>query len=107
MGGGAAPDFPRTMPVTDAKVLGAEKVLNIKKRYQPIEVHNGDAFLICSDGFWEYVCETEMEADLLKSDSAEVWLKYMLKRHLGHHSKPIFNVRSVGHYRNKRAALRK
>ena len=64
------------------KVLGAEKVLNIKKRYQPIEVHNGDAFLICSDGFWEYVYETEMEADLLKSDSAEVWLKYMLKRHI-------------------------
>ena len=64
------------------KVLGAEKVLNIKKRYQPIEVHNGDAFLICSDGFWEYVYETEMEADLLKSDSADVWLKYMLKRHI-------------------------
>lgn len=64
------------------KVLGAEKVLNIKKRYPPIEVHNGDAFLICSDGFWEYVYETEMEMDLLKSDSAEVWLKYMLKRHI-------------------------
>ncbi|MDE7360459.1 MAG: protein phosphatase 2C domain-containing protein [Oscillospiraceae bacterium] len=64
------------------KVLGAEKVLNIKKRYQPIEVQNGDAFLICSDGFWEYVFETEMEMDLLKSDSAEVWLKYMLKRHI-------------------------
>lgn len=64
------------------KVLGAEKELNIKKRYQPIEMQNGDAFLICSDGFWEYVYETEMEADLLKSDSAEVWLKYMLKRHI-------------------------
>lgn len=64
------------------KVLGAEKELNIKKRYQPIEVQNGDAFLVCSDGFWEYVFETEMEADLLKSDSAEVWLKYMLKRHI-------------------------
>lgn len=64
------------------KVLGEEKVLNIKKRYQPIEVQNGDAFLVCSDGFWEYVYETEMEMDLLKSDSAEVWLKYMLKRHI-------------------------
>lgn len=64
------------------KVLGAEKVLNIKKRYQPIEVQNGDAFLICSDGFWEYVYETEMEIDLHKSESAEQWLKYMLKRHI-------------------------
>lgn len=64
------------------KVLGAEKVLNIKKRYQPIEMQNGDAFLICSDGFWEYVYETEMEIDLHKSESAGQWLKYMLKRHI-------------------------
>ena len=64
------------------KVLGSEKVLNIKKRYQPIEIQSGDAFLVCSDGFWEYVYETEMEMDLLKSESAEKWLKYMLKRHL-------------------------
>lgn len=64
------------------KVLGAESTLNIKKRYQPIDIRTGDAFLICSDGFWEYVFETEMEMDLLKSDSAEIWLKYMLKRHI-------------------------
>lgn len=64
------------------KVLGSEKVLNIKKRYQPIEVQSGDAFLVCSDGFWEYVYETEMEMDLLKSESADKWLKYMLKRHI-------------------------
>lgn len=64
------------------KVLGSEKVLNIKKHYAPIEIQDGDAFLICSDGFWEYVYETEMEVDLLKSASAEIWLKYMLKRHI-------------------------
>lgn len=64
------------------KVLGSEKVLNIKKHYAPIQIQDGDAFLICSDGFWEYVYETEMEVDLLKSTSAEIWLKYMLKRHI-------------------------
>ncbi len=64
------------------KVLGSEEKLNIKKHYQPIKLENGDAFLICSDGFWDYVYESEMEADLLKSDSADVWLKYMLKRHI-------------------------
>lgn len=64
------------------KVLGSEEKLNIKKGYPPIKIKNGDAFLVCSDGFWEYVYESEMEADLLKSDSAEVWLKYMLKRHI-------------------------
>lgn len=64
------------------KVLGSEEKLNIKKAYPPIKIQNGDAFLVCSDGFWEYVYETEMEADLLKSDSSEAWLKYMLKRHI-------------------------
>lgn len=64
------------------KVLGSEERLNIKKRYPPIKIQNGDAFLVCSDGFWEYVYEDEMEADLLKSDSSDVWLKHMLKRHI-------------------------
>ncbi len=64
------------------KVLGSEEKLNIKKPYAPIRIQNGDAFLVCSDGFWEYVYESEMEADLLKSDSPDVWLKYMLKRHI-------------------------
>lgn len=64
------------------KVLGSEESLNIKKRYQPVTLQDKDAFLVCSDGFWEYVYENEMEADLLKSDSAELWLKYMLKRHI-------------------------
>jgi len=40
----------------------------------------GDAFLLCSDGFWEYVTENEMEADLAKSRKASVWLSFMLAR---------------------------
>lgn len=64
------------------KVLGNEHSLNIKKPYPPIDIQSGDAFLVCSDGFWEYVLESEMEADLLKSDSADTWMSHMLKRHL-------------------------
>ena len=64
------------------KVLGDNEQLNIKKFYQPIEIENGDAFLICSDGFWDFVLEGEMEADLLKAENACEWLRYMLKRQL-------------------------
>ncbi len=64
------------------KVLGSEEKLNLRRCAPPIRVQNGDAFLVCSDGFWEYVYEEEMEADLLKSDCAEVWMKHMLKRHI-------------------------
>lgn len=38
------------------------------------------AFLLCTDGFWEYVTEDEMEKDLRKSRSPGEWLDRMLKR---------------------------
>lgn len=62
------------------KVLGASEPLKLPKPYDPIEIQDGDAFLLCSDGFWEYVYEMEMEADLLKSGSAAEWLRHMTKR---------------------------
>jgi len=35
---------------------------------------DGDAFLLCSDGFWEYVLESEMCEDLSASKNADEWL---------------------------------
>lgn len=35
--------------------------------------------LLCSDGFWEYILEKEMERALTKSSSAEEWLTRMQK----------------------------
>jgi len=43
----------------------------------PRKIKQGDAFLLCSDGFWEYVTETEMAVDLAKSKKPEQWLKRM------------------------------
>lgn len=63
------------------KVLGENETLKLPS-YEPITLCDGDAFLICSDGFWDYVYETEMEVDLLKSDSAKRWGDFMLRRHL-------------------------
>lgn len=40
----------------------------------------GDALLLCSDGFWQYVFETEMQVDLCKSASPTEWLNHMLLR---------------------------
>ena len=63
------------------KVLGENETLKLP-RCEPITLRDGDAFLICSDGFWDFVYETEMEVDLLKSDSAKRWGDHMLRRHL-------------------------
>ena len=42
----------------------------------------GDAFLLCSDGFWEYVYNEEMQADLCKAASPADWAERMLLRHI-------------------------
>ncbi len=62
------------------KVLGASQPLKVPKPYEPVGIQDGDAFLLCSDGFWEYVYEMEMQADLLKSENAAEWLRHMVKR---------------------------
>ena len=43
-------------------------------------VKPGDAILLCSDGFWQYVYETEMELDLIQAGTAQQWLDLMLLR---------------------------
>lgn len=40
----------------------------------------GDGIIVCSDGFWQYVFETEMQIDLLKSSTPDKWLDFMLRR---------------------------
>ncbi|MCD7777182.1 MAG: protein phosphatase 2C domain-containing protein [Clostridiales bacterium] len=62
------------------KVLGERYSGEIASIYKPLTLNKGDAFLICSDGFWEYVLENEMEIDLSKSETAEEWVKYMFVR---------------------------
>lgn len=48
----------------------------------PITLEEGqEAFLLCSDGFWEYVYEPEMEDTLEQADNPQQWLDAMLKIH--------------------------
>lgn len=62
------------------KVLGDNDGLGIQKLQDSISMEPGDAFLLCSDGFWEYVFETEMEIDLVKSTTPRQWMEFMIKR---------------------------
>jgi len=45
----------------------------------PVELFEGDAFLLCSDGFWEVVGEEMMETQLLYAASPEQWIENMVK----------------------------
>lgn len=40
-------------------------------------LHEGDAILLCSDGFWEYVTEREMLRTLERAKNAEDWILRM------------------------------
>lgn len=61
------------------KVLGNDPELKIMRKYDPIRMKKGDAFLVCSDGFWEHVLDQEMTENLQKAYDAEEWLNLMLK----------------------------
>jgi serine/threonine protein phosphatase PrpC len=41
----------------------------------PIELTDGDAFLLCTDGFWELVTEAEMEEALEGAADPSAWLR--------------------------------
>lgn len=44
----------------------------------PLEA--GDAFLLCTDGIWEYLKDEEILIDLLKAETAEEWAELLLLR---------------------------
>lgn len=49
--------------------------------HPPVKLLPGNhAFLLCSDGFWEYLREYEIRFELEKADSAREWLERMRKR---------------------------
>jgi len=62
------------------RVLGKEDDFRPEIEQQEHSVRQGDVFLLCTDGFWEYVLEAEMEEDLSASNRIEEWLKMMEAR---------------------------
>nr|VFK13942.1 MAG: Serine/threonine protein phosphatase PrpC [Candidatus Kentron sp. LFY] len=47
---------------------------------EPVPLRPQDAFLLCSDGFWQYILEAEMEDDLSASTTARDWMDKMTAR---------------------------
>jgi serine/threonine protein phosphatase PrpC len=60
--------------------IGSQETFKPHLELSPITVHTGDAFLLCTDGFWEYVFEEEMAVDLKQAASAADWLNAMEQR---------------------------
>lgn len=45
----------------------------------PIELKSGSAFLLCSDGFWDFIDEKAMQKALKSSKTAEEWCNKMVE----------------------------
>ncbi|MBQ2901641.1 MAG: serine/threonine-protein phosphatase [Agathobacter sp.] len=60
------------------KALGLKSEISVSQRFDPIEIKCGDSFLLCSDGFWEYIYEDEMIKCLCKSNTPQEWFTQML-----------------------------
>lgn len=60
--------------------IGGEDTIKPQIEKAPIPIYQGDTFLLCTDGFWEYVFEAEMEEDLKQASTIDNWLHLMEKR---------------------------
>ena len=60
------------------RALGASE--KVKPDVRSLSLLPGDAFLVCTDGFWELILEDEMLEDLENSSIANQWLANMRKR---------------------------
>jgi serine/threonine protein phosphatase PrpC len=54
--------------------LGTDTQLDIAHVDGTVEVRNGDAFLICTDGLWEYADDAFVTATLLSAGTPAAWL---------------------------------
>lgn len=59
------------------RTLGDNKPPRPTLAESPLDLQAGDAFLLCTDGFWQAVTEEEMTAALAEAQSPEDWLKRM------------------------------
>lgn len=60
------------------RALGASDEVSVDIAH--LDLQKGDALLLCSDGFWEKIQETEIAYDLAGAESAVIWMEHMRSR---------------------------
>lgn len=68
-------------------------------------ISSGDRFLLCSDGFWEYVTEAEMGADSAQSAAPANWLNAMTARLVSRAKSEHDNYTAIAVYCGPAASL--
>jgi serine/threonine protein phosphatase PrpC len=77
--GYCAPSQIRTHPLRSSLLaaigLSGEAAVEVSEGDSDVQI--GDAFLICTDGFWEWIDEPQMAAALSGTSTAQAWLDRM------------------------------
>ena len=61
------------------KALGLKSKIGVSQKFDPVKMKCEDSFMLCSDGFWEYIYEDEMISCLCKSNTPQEWLVQMIE----------------------------
>lgn len=61
----------------------------------PFTIEGGDVFLLCTDGFWEYIDEAEMVRTLATAASPPEWLRAMEQHVAGREGQDNFSAVAV------------
>ena len=61
------------------KAIGKSEDVKAETKTIALDKNAEHAFLLCTDGFWEYVTEAEMEKTLASAKSPEEWIHKMRK----------------------------
>lgn len=62
------------------RTLGSEDRNEAEVYDREMEIIPGDAFLLCTDGMWEYIFDEEILIDYLKAHDARQWAELLLLR---------------------------
>ena len=82
----AAGEITRFQINTDEDQATLLRSLGSKDRHEaeicrePVTIGSGDAFMLCSDGVWEYLHDDEVLVDYLKAEDARDWAMKLLVR---------------------------
>lgn len=77
------------------RALGSKNEIRVDIKIWDENLKTGDAFLLCSDGFWEYIWEDEMLEDQLNAKDPAHWLELMCERIKGRSTENSDNFSAV------------
>ncbi len=82
MAGHITPEEAQSHPSRNQLVsaMGAGNGVHPRTMTQPFAMEDGDAFLLCSDGWWEHFDATAIEAAAATAGNADEWLALMAGR---------------------------